>query len=920
MSADPFDVVNNVMEGGGVGLTGPPSQINDAALRAAQLSTGTSSSNRFSAFPISGSRRQSQLPPSSMSNVTRQQPRKSIGPGYSIPTAREKPIFDPVPRSTNSEQGLELPASRRTSHAVGKNRSAAALVPSENAFAKPGSFKGLSINTTPLQPQSSNTFLDLPPASSSFTNGGEGRSPMKQTTFPSAASSSGSKRQSTAVGHVGSLGARTISPTDVRRSRRMSVSSRAPPIPLKSRSPTPELTFGERPPPTPPFSLRQKSMTPSSPQEAPELPRRQNSGRSSRSSYTSARPTSSSSQRRSSFNNFNARSPTTKSRNLPSAAGVEIENVPPVPAIPKAYESPSEVIDKPFFSEFPPTVNETYTSQPNNRGSERFATPDEGYMEAFTKQQDARQNRRLTLGARPHEGREVPRLNTGQHQVSSTRLPPLNLLPLSTPTTSKIAALAQKSADEEQGKATPPPYRNGPKTPSTPMTASKATFPSYDFHHNFDLNLLPSLRSSTSYAAQKSETSTLNESGSDSPAIATPASPASTTNRHGASPFQSFSLPRPSGDMQANRKHRESVKDSQQHGRRSSKSLIRRPSNVSKNAKEASNNTHAFTDTETTNTGSTLRRKLSLGWRRSSSKASHVSHHPDDDSQAAQAATDMPPPKVPASSVRNTGSRKEPKLSSNLANSQTDLGVSLAGSRSANTSTNDLSKTSQRQSMKVDTSHPTTKSSNSLFSPMQRMLGSRSSSHNVKSSHRGSPALDREDQAAEDEMKKLGSKKKEFEASARELENLRRRAAAKERVSPTQAARVASLNIFEKGEIIDYKSDGVYFCGTKDAKKFVGDLGTSNTNFGFDDERGDYNIVMGDHLAYRYEVIDMLGKGSFGQVVRCVDHKTGGLVAVKIIRNKKRFHQQALVEVNILQKIREWVRHSETTVAVFPLL
>jgi dual specificity tyrosine-phosphorylation-regulated kinase 2/3/4 len=87
----------------------------------------------------------------------------------------------------------------------------------------------------------------------------------------------------------------------------------------------------------------------------------------------------------------------------------------------------------------------------------------------------------------------------------------------------------------------------------------------------------------------------------------------------------------------------------------------------------------------------------------------------------------------------------------------------------------------------------------------------------------------------------------------------------------------------------------------------VGDLGASATNFGYDDERGDYNIVEGDHLAYRYEVVDLLGKGSFGQVVRCVDHKTGILVAVKIIRNKKRFHQQALVEVNILKKLREWV-------------
>ena len=72
------------------------------------------------------------------------------------------------------------------------------------------------------------------------------------------------------------------------------------------------------------------------------------------------------------------------------------------------------------------------------------------------------------------------------------------------------------------------------------------------------------------------------------------------------------------------------------------------------------------------------------------------------------------------------------------------------------------------------------------------------------------------------------------------------------------------------------------------------------------------NIVFGDHLAYRYEVVDVLGKGSFGQVVRCVDHRDGGIVAVKIIRNKKRFHQQALVEVGILGRLRDWVSYNCT--------
>ena len=60
-------------------------------------------------------------------------------------------------------------------------------------------------------------------------------------------------------------------------------------------------------------------------------------------------------------------------------------------------------------------------------------------------------------------------------------------------------------------------------------------------------------------------------------------------------------------------------------------------------------------------------------------------------------------------------------------------------------------------------------------------------------------------------------------------------------------------------------------------------------NNGFDDERGDYKVVLKDHIGYRFEVIEFLGKGSFGQALKCFDHKTKELVAVKLIRNKKRF-------------------------------
>ena len=64
-------------------------------------------------------------------------------------------------------------------------------------------------------------------------------------------------------------------------------------------------------------------------------------------------------------------------------------------------------------------------------------------------------------------------------------------------------------------------------------------------------------------------------------------------------------------------------------------------------------------------------------------------------------------------------------------------------------------------------------------------------------------------------------------------------------------------------------------------------------------------MVIKDHLCYRYEVLEFLGKGSFGQAVKCYDYKTNSFVAVKIIRNKKRFHHQAGVELKILLHLKE---------------
>lgn len=43
----------------------------------------------------------------------------------------------------------------------------------------------------------------------------------------------------------------------------------------------------------------------------------------------------------------------------------------------------------------------------------------------------------------------------------------------------------------------------------------------------------------------------------------------------------------------------------------------------------------------------------------------------------------------------------------------------------------------------------------------------------------------------------------------------------------------------------------------------------------------------------------MIGKGSFGQVVKAYDHKNHENVALKMVRNEKRFHRQAQEVCNL---------------------
>lgn len=104
------------------------------------------------------------------------------------------------------------------------------------------------------------------------------------------------------------------------------------------------------------------------------------------------------------------------------------------------------------------------------------------------------------------------------------------------------------------------------------------------------------------------------------------------------------------------------------------------------------------------------------------------------------------------------------------------------------------------------------------------------------------------------------------------------------------------LSPFEQTEIHSYPE--VYFVGHQ-SKKYQAMPDNSASNYGYDDERGDYKSVTKDHLSYRYEVLEELGRGSFGQVVKCYDHKTASTVAVKLIIIIKSVYTR-LVKIGII--------------------
>ncbi|XP_064162202.1 homeodomain-interacting protein kinase 1-like [Anguilla rostrata] len=110
----------------------------------------------------------------------------------------------------------------------------------------------------------------------------------------------------------------------------------------------------------------------------------------------------------------------------------------------------------------------------------------------------------------------------------------------------------------------------------------------------------------------------------------------------------------------------------------------------------------------------------------------------------------------------------------------------------------------------------------------------------------------------------------------------------------------------------------------------------STTKSSTSNSEGDYQLVQHEILcsvANSYEVLEFLGRGTFGQVAKCWKRGTNEIVAIKILKNHPSYARQGQIEVNILGRLSsenadefnfvrsyECFQHKSHTCLVFEML
>uniref|UniRef100_A0AAY4CF90 non-specific serine/threonine protein kinase n=1 Tax=Denticeps clupeoides TaxID=299321 RepID=A0AAY4CF90_9TELE len=111
---------------------------------------------------------------------------------------------------------------------------------------------------------------------------------------------------------------------------------------------------------------------------------------------------------------------------------------------------------------------------------------------------------------------------------------------------------------------------------------------------------------------------------------------------------------------------------------------------------------------------------------------------------------------------------------------------------------------------------------------------------------------------------------------------------------------------------------------------------TSTTKSSTSHGEGDYQLVQHEILcsvSNSYEVLEFLGRGTFGQVAKCWKRGTNEIVAIKILKNHPSYARQGQIEVSILSRLSsenadefnfvrsyECFQHKNHTCLVFEML
>ncbi|CDH51665.1 protein kinase yak1 [Lichtheimia corymbifera JMRC:FSU:9682] len=93
-------------------------------------------------------------------------------------------------------------------------------------------------------------------------------------------------------------------------------------------------------------------------------------------------------------------------------------------------------------------------------------------------------------------------------------------------------------------------------------------------------------------------------------------------------------------------------------------------------------------------------------------------------------------------------------------------------------------------------------------------------------------------------------------------------------------------------------------------------------NDGYDNKFDDYILRVHDTLGPKdkqYRVIDLLGSGTFGQVVKCERVPTKELVSVKVIKNHRNFRNQSYLEVDTLNWLHSRLSKRDRTERILKL-